>query len=189
MLHRDMLIEIVRASPWLMRALRAVRGAAPPGACVGAGAVRSTVWDLLHGHPSPSPLADVDVAYFDPNDMSPEGEVNCQRRLTDLEPDIAWDVANQAAVHLWYERRFGEAATPFHSLEDAIGSWPETATAVAVRLGADDTLHVVAPCGLADLFDCVVRRNPTRVSADLFRARVETKRYGDRWPRVRVVWE
>jgi uncharacterized protein len=187
--HRDSLIEIVRATPWLMRALRAVRSVAPPGACVGAGAVRSTVWDVLHGHPKSSPLADVDVAYFDPTDMSPESEAQCQRYLTELEPDLVWDVANQAAVHLWYARRFGEAAAPLDSLEDAVRSWPETATAVAVRLDGDDTLHVVAPCGLADLFACVVRRNPVRVSASQFRARVQAKRYAERWPRVRVVWE
>jgi uncharacterized protein len=187
--HRDRLIEIVRATPWLMRALRAVRSAAPPGACVGAGALRSTVWDVLHGHPEPSPLADIDVAYFDPADVSPESEAQYQRCLTELEPDLLWEVANQAAVHLWYEGRFGEAVAPLDSLEGGVGSWPETATAVAVRLDADETLHVVAPCGLADLFDCVVRRNPARVSASVFRARVQAKRYADRWPRVRVEWE
>jgi hypothetical protein len=36
-------------------------------------------------------------------------------------------------------------------------AWPETATAVAVRLGKDDVIEVAAPFGLDDLFNLVVR--------------------------------
>ena len=187
MLLRDRLVEIVGATPWLMRALRAVRSVAPRDACVGAGAVRSTVWDSLHGYSVPSPVADVDVAYYEPMNLSPETEALYQRRLADLEPGLRWDVVNQAAVHLWYEKTFGRTVAPLRSLEEGIGSWPETATAVAVRLDAHDCLQVVAPLGLEDLFDCVVRRNPARASESMFRARVEAKRYDERWPRVRIV--
>jgi hypothetical protein len=45
---------------------------------------------------------------------------------------------------------------------------------------------VIAPHGLEDLFNCVVRRNPTRVSLETYRRRVEQKRYAARWPRVTV---
>lgn len=186
--QRDRLIEIVGATPWLMRALRAVQLVAPPGACVGAGAIRSTVWDSLHGCSEPSPVADVDVAHFDPMDMSPETDAQYQRRLAEIEPDLRWDVANQAAVHLWYEKVFGKAVPPLYSLEEGVGSWPETATSVAVWLDARDCVQVVAPLGLSDLFDCVVRRNPARVSEAKFRARAEAKRYVERWPRVRIIW-
>jgi hypothetical protein len=66
---------------------------------------------------------------------------------------------------------------------------PEAATSVAVRLDADGCVRVVAPLGLDDLFDCIVRRNPSRASVSMFKARVEAKRYSELWPRVRVVWE
>jgi len=188
--QRDTLATIVAATPWLMRALRAVRSLALPGSgCIGAGAVRSTVWDSLHGLSSPAPLADVDVAYFDPSDLSPEAEATHQRRLTGLVPELHWEVVNQAAVHLWYERTFGRSVPPLDSLEEGIASWPETATAVAVRLDDRDQVQVLAPLGLIDLFECIVRRNPTRVDEGTFRARVEAKRYAERWPRVRVVWD
>lgn len=45
--RRRRIVEIVSATPWLMQALRAVRSVGPPGACLGAGAVRSTVWNNL----------------------------------------------------------------------------------------------------------------------------------------------
>jgi hypothetical protein len=46
-------------------------------------------------------------------------------QLNQLFPDTDWDVKNQAAVHLWYERRFGYAVPPLHSVEDAVATWPE----------------------------------------------------------------
>jgi hypothetical protein len=34
----------------------------------------------------------------------------------------------------WYGAKFGHPISPIQSIEDAISRWPETATAVAVRL-------------------------------------------------------
>jgi uncharacterized protein len=66
-------------------------------------------------------------------------------------------------------------------------TWPETATAVAVHLHADDRLEIVAPCGLEDLFGLVCRRNPRRVTVDHYRRRIRDKRIAERWPRVEIV--
>ncbi|MBI5534773.1 MAG: nucleotidyltransferase family protein [Deltaproteobacteria bacterium] len=170
-----------------MRALRALREVALPEGCIGAGAIRNTVWDLLYGSASPSEIADVDVAYFDPGDLSRETEERFQRRLAQLQPDLPWEVINQAAVHLWHEKATGERARPHASLDDALGSWPETATAVAVRLDSDDRICVVAPLGLVDLFEGVVRRNAACVSPGVFEERVRSKRFAERWPRLRIV--
>jgi uncharacterized protein len=38
-----------------------------------------------------------------------------------------------------------------------------------------------------DLFSVTVRRNPTRVSLETYRQRVEQKRYSQRWPLVKVL--
>jgi uncharacterized protein len=69
-----------------------------------------------------------------------------------------------------------------HSAADGVATWPETATAVAVRLLPDDRLEVVAPCGLDDLFNLVCRRNSRRVTADHYRRRVQDKRIAERCP-------
>lgn len=100
---------------------------------------------------------------------------------------MPWEVTNQAGVHLWFEAYFGYAVAPLTSLEEAVASWPEYATSVGVRLEADDSLTVIAPHGLDDLFDLVVRRNPVRVSVETYRERVAQKRYAERWPKVTVV--
>ena len=41
--------DVLRATPWLMEALRAARAVDPPDWLLGAGAVRTAVWDHLHG--------------------------------------------------------------------------------------------------------------------------------------------
>jgi hypothetical protein len=182
----DRLVALARATPWLMRALAQVRALGLPDACIGAGAVRNLVWDALHGHGTPSALADVDVAYFDAADLSAARDAELQQRLHALAPETPWEVTNQAGVHLWFERHFGHPVAPLRSLAEAVASWPEYATAVALRLDDADRLHVIAPHGLGDLFAMVVRRNPTRVSVQTYRERVASKHYVQRWPQVRV---
>ena len=102
-------------------------------------------------------------------------------------PELSWEVTNQASVHLWFERHFGHAVDPLGSLAEAIAAWPEYATCVGLRLGLDDTITVIAPHGLADLFGMIVRRNPARVSRETYLERVRTKQYRVRWPRVRII--
>ncbi|WP_317202003.1 nucleotidyltransferase family protein [Janthinobacterium sp.] len=181
------LLSIVYASPWMMAALAAVRELGLESWCIGAGAVRNLVWDALHGHQLPSALADIDVAYFDTAALGPEREAALQERLAQILPGQPWEVCNQAAVHLWFESCFGYPVAPLQSLEEAVASWPEYATAVALTMQPDGTVDIIAPYGLGDLFDIVVRRNPARVSVDTYRRRVARKGYAERWPRVTIL--
>jgi uncharacterized protein len=181
------LVALVRATPWFMRVLAHVRASRLRTWCVGAGAVRNLVWDALHGHAAPSMLADIDVAHFDAEDLSPERDAQLQRALQARAPELPWEVTNQAGVHLWFEQHFGHAVPALRSLEEAVASWPEFATCVGLWLDDDDGLRVIAPHGLGDLFGMIVRRNPVRVRVDTYRERVAGKRYSERWPRVVVL--
>lgn len=181
--QRRALVAIAHATPWFMQALQAARALALPSWCIGAGAVRNLVWDHLHGHREPSLLTDVDLAYFAADEPAGEERAH-QKRLSDACPELPWEVTNQAHVHLWFERHFGHAVAPLDSLHGAVASWPEYATAVGLTLAADDTIEVIAPHGLDDLFAMRIRRNPARVSLQTYRARIASKRYHERWPRV-----
>jgi hypothetical protein len=185
--QRARLVAIAHATPWFMEALGAARSLALPGWCIGAGAVRNLVWDALHGHREPTELADVDLAYFDRHDLSLDRDRVLAATIKAAAPRFEWDVTNQAAVHLWFASHFGHAVEPLRSIDEAVASWPEFATSVAMRLRDDDSIEVIAPHGLDDLFGMVVRRNPTRVSVETYRRRVREKRYEARWPLVRVI--
>jgi hypothetical protein len=180
------LCAIAGSSEWFMDALVAARELALPDWCIGACAVRNLVWDALHGWGAPSTLPDVDVVYFDLNDMSPQRDKELGARLAATHPAQVWEVCNQAGVHHWFEAYFGHAVAPLVSLDDAVASWPEFATCVGISLEPDNALRIIAPHGLDDLFAMVVRHNP-RASVDTYRERVDKKRFQQRWPMVTVL--
>jgi uncharacterized protein len=157
--------SLVRSTPWLLEALRAARDVDPPDWLVGGGVLRDLVWDRLHGQSRPAPPRDVDLAFFDPTRLDRARDAEVEQALAARLPGVPWDAKNQAAVHTWYGRVFGGRVAPLRSAADGVATWPETATAVAVRLLPDDRLEAVAPCGLDDLFGLVCRRNPRRVTS------------------------
>jgi hypothetical protein len=179
--------DMVREAPQLMAALVAARQLGLESWCIGAGAVRTLVWDALHGFEKPSVLEDIDVVFFEASSCHPACEAELERQLTALMPGPCWDVTNQATVHQWFLERHEQVVPPARSLEDGVSTWPEFATCVGVSLRADDSLHIVAPHGLEDLFALRVRHNPVRASAATYRQRVEQKRYAQRWPRLEVI--
>jgi hypothetical protein len=181
---------LVRDCEWFMRVLTCVRDERIPEAWVGAGALRDLVWGELYGPGfSPANVRDIDVAFFDPGNLSRSYDDQVTHRLSARCPELPWQARNQAAVHTWYASRFGgDPPAPLTSIDDAIGTWPETATAVAVRLGDGDVIQICAPLGLADLMGGVWRRNPRRVSLERSLARLARHRPAQTWPGVTVIW-
>jgi len=165
-----------------MEVLRQVEALRLPDCWVGAGFVRSAVWDHLHGRAPGAGGGDIDVIWFDPERATPAADAAIEQRLAASNPSLPWSVRNQAGMHL----RNGDR--PYCSSEDAMAFWPETATAVAVRLRGD-ALEIAAPFGLDDLFDLVLRPTPafSHDKRPIFDARVNTKRWRERWPRLTVV--
>jgi hypothetical protein len=188
-IYRQELIRLIYATPWFMSVLDAVRTCKPPDWLVGAGVIRNLVWDHLHQYRTPTPLADIDAIFFDPQDVRPGRDHIVQQQLAQRLPEVTWEATNQAAVHLWYEEVFGFSVPALHSSEEAVGTWPETATSVAVRLLSNDQIHIVAPCGLTDLFTMMLRRNPCRVTREQFIQRLHSKQIVRKWPYVQVIYD
>lgn len=172
--------EILQRDPVLQRALPALAGLALPDAWIGAGAVRNPVFDHLHDL-APQPLADIDVAWFDPEDASPARDAAIEAELGRRAPSLPWSVHNQARMH----RRNGHA--PYAGAVHAIGHWVETVTAVAARIDAHGDIEIAAPHGVDDLLGLVLRPVPAyRDRLDVFYARVAAKGWIRRWPRLTV---
>jgi hypothetical protein len=178
---RRLIEKAIAESAWHMDTLRAVRDLGLPDWAIGAGFVRNAVWDRLHDYAHATPLADIDVLYFDPADTAAEREAALEAKLAEARPGRPWSVRNQARMHA----RNGDR--PYESTEDALAFWLETPTAVALRLEPDDRLTVLAPCGLADLIAMVAR--PTaqgRARYDAYIARMRAKNWPATWPQVAV---
>jgi uncharacterized protein len=183
-----MLIAQLRTEPWFMQAVAAVAASGLPDAWIGAGVLRDVVWGQRHGGFNPGDVKDIDVAFFDAGCLSRERDLQAQVALAGL-AQLPWEATNQAAVHTWYHAYFGGSPVqPFASVHEAVATWPETATCVAVRQrpGSRD-LEVCAPYGLADLLGGIWRANPMRVTPEISMARLARQRVRARWPGVTIV--
>jgi uncharacterized protein len=180
--------RLIRGEPWFVRVLETVRAAELPDAWVGAGVLRDLVWGMKSRGFDPADVADVDVAFFDADDLSPARDARAQADLRRRVPDLPWEATNQAAVHTWYATYFGGGdVEPLRSTADGVATWPETATAVAVRLADDDRVETCAPYGLEDLLGLVWRPNWRRVSAEVAARRLREKAPTLHWPGVRIM--
>lgn len=180
------LTELIGSSPDVMTVLRVVQELALPDPLLFSGAVYQTAWNALTGRPCSYGIKDFDVGYFD-TDTSFEAEDVVIRRVAsavDAPLRDRVEVRNQARVHLWFPDRFGHPYEPLSSTAEALTRFVCPAFAVGVRLEEDDTLGVVAPFGLADVFDLRLRVNPRRgVPADWSRI---VDGVVARWPEVTV---
>lgn len=181
---REQLATIILNNALLMRALSAANQLGLASWAIGAGAVRSSVWDHLHGFTAPTPLPDLDFIYYDTSSTTSWDELSIKHNLQESCPEFNWDVVNQATVHQWVSKQNGIVVSPFTCLEEGIASWPETATCVAVSINQAGEVAIIAPLGLADLFDMRLRFNSRCISVDAYRQRILSKRLDQIWPKV-----
>lgn len=168
----------------MMGMLRVVEALELPDAWIGAGFVRNAVWDVLHGRaPEIGAPSDTDAVFLDTGDRSRAGEEAIERALCAALPGVIWSVRNQARMRL----RNGDA--PYRDTADAVAHWPETATAVAVRVRGG-AVELLAPYGVDDLVGLVIRPTPPTAARvekmEEHRKRLAVKGWLVRWPRLVV---
>jgi uncharacterized protein len=150
---------------------------------IGAGFARNAVWDHLHGFATPTPLDDIDVIWFDADQREAALDDMLAAKLTARRPDFRWSVKNQARMHA----RNGDR--PYRSSLDAMCHWPETATAIALKLHDDGIVELGAPFGIDDLLALVLRPTPhfraNRIAA--YGERQRAKNWRAHWPRLREI--
>lgn len=179
MTRKQYVIETIAISDAAMKTLQTVRQLKLPDWAIGAGFVRNAVWDRLHGYDKPTPLSDIDVLFFDRENVDRKYEMDIEDALHALLSDRPWSVRNQARMHLRNNDH------EYQNTLDAISYWLEIPTCVAVRLEPDDTLCVLAPFGLEDLMNLQVR--PTRMGLrkhDQYLARIQEKNWSVKWPNL-----
>ena len=179
----DRVIEIFAAEAWRLDALRTVAALGLPDCWIAAGYLRNPIWDRLHGYAEATPLNDLDVVYFDPEDHSKERDEALEEELRKLSPGLPWSIRNQARMHNHNGDR------PYTSTEDALRHWLETVSAVGIRLTGTGELELLAPFGFDDVFELTVRPTPHArdVRPAAYRARMARKNWPAIWPSVTVL--
>ncbi len=178
----------IRQDPVRMLALQLVQTLNLPQGFIAAGFVRNLVWDKLHGIEQNRSLADIDVIYFNPNDISETADKAYEFELRELAPELPWSVKNQARMHI----RNGDA--PYLSSLDAMGYWPEQETAVGVMLQAgrvtekaqcEDEIKLISAFGFESLFELRLTPNQQRSRA-VFEARLADKKWTIHYPKLTI---
>jgi uncharacterized protein len=182
MKDEDLILNLIRNDDRRMNVLRAVRSLGLNDWLIGAGFVRNIVWDHLHNYTEQTPPTDIDVAYFDSAITDKEQEFRYEEQMKEI-IDADWDITNQARIG-----KINNQGRDYVSSEDAISHWPETATAVGVRLNADNELELVSPHGIDDLMSLKVIMTPDFGSGrDYFLKRFEKKGWLEKWPKLILI--
>ncbi|OGK19642.1 hypothetical protein A3D80_01125 [Candidatus Roizmanbacteria bacterium RIFCSPHIGHO2_02_FULL_40_13b] len=185
------IIKLIRQDEWMMKKLRAVQKPNLPDWYIGAGFVRSKIWDTLHGYKKRTPIPDIDVIYFDKNDFSEEElqkdstaeEVYFQNLLSSELSGLQWSVTNQARMHIFHDD------VPYTNSVDALSKWVETATCIGVRVEEKDTLILVAPHGIDDLVNLIIRPTlKTKKNMQEFTRRLNEKKWLQKWPKLKTIY-
>ncbi len=168
------LITIVLSDSWMMETMRIVQQLNLNDCWIGAGFIRNKIWDHKHNIER-TPLNDIDIIYFDNKNAEKTNELRVEDHLKEMCPNLNWSVKNQARMHI----RNGHS--PYASCKEALCFWPETATAIAIRLNKNQEIECIAPYGLTDLFELIVRPTPN-FDRIIHQQRVEKKNWMANWP-------
>ncbi|WP_442768450.1 nucleotidyltransferase family protein [Acinetobacter bohemicus] len=158
-----------------------------PEAFYSAGVIRNLIWSIAHDQHYELSQTEIDVIFYDAEDESGFEQRHLAEILKQKFPENDWDVVNQAWVHQWYTTEDGASIPPLQSIQHALSLWPETATAVAVRLLENNALEIIAPFGLDDLFELKLRWNAALVSHDIFMQRMEEKQFLQKWNKLSLL--
>lgn len=175
-LHHQ-LVQIISSDIGMLNTLRTIKNLKLPDCWIGAGFVRNAVWDYLHDQ-NQSTLTDIDVIYFNPKNTSQTSDRTIEEQLNRITPQLNWSVKNQARMHI----RNGHP--PYLDCNDAISYWPETATSIAIRLTSNNKIEYLAPYGLDDLFNLIVRHSH-KSNIDSFEARMTAKKWKEKWIKLK----
>ncbi|MCM3030731.1 nucleotidyltransferase family protein [Niallia sp. MER 6] len=175
--------EWIHDDEWMMDILRMVRKLNLPDWWICAGFVRTKIWDKIHGFSHRTPLADIDVIYFDSTEISEEKEKQLEKKLEQYNPNLPWSVKNQARMHVLNN------FPPYESSADGIAHFPETATALGVKLHKDDSIVLCAPWGIKDAVFLEVKPTPPFKKANnrhIYEARIKQKKWHSVWDKLRI---
>ncbi|MBS4218807.1 nucleotidyltransferase family protein [Bacillus sp. FJAT-49711] len=178
------IIHLIEQDHWMMNILHHAKSLKLPDWWICAGFVRSKIWDELHRFTRRTPLSDIDVIYYDLNNLKEETEKEYEDHLRAINPTIPWSVKNEARMHI------RNNVPPYESSIDAISKFPETATALGVKLDSSNHVILTAPHGIHDVIHLEVRPTPyileNPLLADLYEERIQNKNWKSTWSKLKI---
>lgn len=105
-------------------------------------------------------------------------------RNTHLPPHIPWSVKNEARMHI------KNNISPYSSSVDAISKFPETVTALGVKLEKKDNVILTAPYGIEDVVNLEVKPTPFFTKSEerinIYQDRITRKNWKSNWNHLKI---
>lgn len=185
----EKLLQILEHNESVQKILERASELKMPNWYLGAGGIAQTVWNVKHGFNPENGIKDYDLVYYDANNISYEAEDKFIQKGKEVFNDIPVlvEIRNQARVHVWYEKHFGNPIEQYKSIEAAINTWPTTATSIGIRK-ENGQFQVYAPFDLDDLLNMIVRANKAKITEKIYQDKVN--RWIKIWPKLKIVpWD
>lgn len=125
-----------------------------------AGTIFQTIWNFLDNNPLDCNIHDIDIFYYDKDNLDKEYEDKLEEKikqfLVDNNIDLEIDIHNEARVHLWKKYNENPNVDYYENTEDAIRRLISTIQAIGVTK-INNKIKVYAPYGLSDVFSKTIR--------------------------------
>lgn len=131
-----------------------------PNFYIAAGSIFQTIWNYYDQKPLNFGIKDIDIIYYDPNNLSKESEKKLENKIIEhfkaLNLNYEFDVHNEARMHLWKKENENKDINQYKNSEDAIDQWIATVHSIGITK-ENDNIKVYAPYGLSDIFSKTIR--------------------------------
>lgn len=152
---------------------------------VAGGAITQLLWNNLLGKPHLEKVKDFDVVYYSDTEDRLSEKVHQSALEKMITHQFPLDVTNQAYVHEWYPKKFGNIIQPFKTVEDGIQTW---LSAFAIGIRKLKEYEIFAPYGLDDAFAMIVRPNRLTMTKENYINMTDS--FKKRWQTINILpWE
>lgn len=156
----DTFISILEQNIELMEMLDYISKLNLPNFYIAAGSVFQTIWNYYDGKDLNSEIKDIDVIYYNNDDLSVEKDLEYYNMINEYAKSKGFnyeiDVSNEARMHLWSKEHENKNIEQYKNSEDAISKWIATVHAIGITK-ENNTIKVYAPYGLSDIFSKTIR--------------------------------
>lgn len=153
-------IKILKYNKDLMTILDYIEKLKLPNFYIASGAVFQTIWNYLDNRPINYGIKDIDIVYYDSNNLSKEYEEKLESKIEkyfkDNNINYKFDIHNEARMHLWKKENENKDVDQYKNSENAIIQWIATVQAIGITKNSNE-IKVYAPFGLSDIYGKIIR--------------------------------